>query len=81
MSYPRIRYWRRFSDKIISVSNKDGAVLQRFLQMSRLNDSIFDSYEILDYQRYRIVRKRGKIADFFQLPSNEQRFQFLVSKN
>lgn len=81
MSYPRIRYWRRFSDKIISISNKDGAVLQRFLQISRLNNTLFNNYEILDFQHYRKYRSKGKILTFLQMSPEEQRFKFLVGRN
>lgn len=81
MSDSRIRYWRRFSDRIISVSVRDGVVLRDFILQGRRNKSIFKNYEILDFQRYKIIKKPGKIADFILTGQEEQRFRFLVGRN
>lgn len=81
MSDSRIRYWRRFSDRIISVSARDGAILRDFIRHSRSNKSIFKNYEILDFQRYKVIKKTSRIADFILTGQEEQRFRFLVGKN
>lgn len=82
MSYSQTRYWRRFSDKIVAISNTDGLILHDFIQQSRINKTIFNNYEILDFQRYRIIRKPSKIADFiFATTPAKQRFRFLINKN
>lgn len=81
MADSKIKYFKKFSDKIIAVSYRDGAALHYFLRKKRLDKSIFDSYEILDFQRYRIIHKRAKVADFIHAELNEQIFKFLVNKN
>lgn len=81
MSDSRIRYWRRFSSRIISVSSQDGVILRDFILRIRSDKSIFQNYEILDFQRYKVIKKTSKIVDFILSGKEEQRFRFLVGKN
>lgn len=81
MAYQGIENFRPFSDKILSSSYEDGRLLSRFLNQERITREIYRNYEILDFQRYRVIKRPGKIASYWQMSKDERVFLFLINKN
>lgn len=81
MAAQNIKYWYNFAQNIICINYLDAVILEDFLSQGKTSGDIFDSFEILDFQRYRKIRKRRIIASFHQLTPSEGRFLFLVNKN
>ncbi|HET8572609.1 MAG TPA: hypothetical protein VFL76_01950 [Edaphocola sp.] len=81
MSVKNIRVWRRYSDRILALSEPDGVYLDEYIRKIRISGAIYEHYELLDFQHYRKYRRKGKIIAFLQMSPEEQRFKFLVGKN
>lgn len=80
--YPKkIKYWRYFDKDILSGTREDAIRLEAFLNRVRVSRTHLDTMEIIDLQKYRLVRQPHKIAALLRLAPAEQAFLFPVNLN
>lgn len=77
----KIRAWRHFHNDILSVNRTDADLLEIFLSRTRISKAYLNAMEIVDLQKYRLVKQRNKVACLLQLPSADRVFLFPVNLN
>ena len=81
MADSKTKQWVHYSNDILALTEQNGVQLELFIYRSRLDNSIFKSFQLLDYNRYRIISKASKIAAFMRSHSEDMRFKFLYCNN
>jgi hypothetical protein len=82
MMYPKkIKYWRYFDKDILSETRGNAIQLEAFLKWVGINRAHLGSMEIIDLQKYRLVKQNNKIAALLRLAPAEQMFLFPVHLN
>lgn len=65
---------------IIASDVASGVFLAHFLRQARIAKTFVSALEVVDLQRYKIVRKAHKVRDILSA-TNEEPFVFIISKN
>ncbi len=74
------KVWMHYIHDIIATDVASGVFLAHFLRQARLVRSYAPALEIVDLQRYRIIRKANKVLSL--LPEvNTKSFVFVIGKN
>lgn len=73
--------WKQYPQHITAVSNKEAVYLLHYISYLRITRCHLALIEIVDLQRYRLIRKRHQISKFLSLPEKERLFLFPVNKN
>jgi hypothetical protein len=76
------RIWKQYTQHTSAVNVAEAIYLLHYFSLLELNCSYFSLIEIIDVQRYRIVRNKDKVYQMLLLPDNKQpAFQFPFHKN
>jgi len=81
MYFKKEKYWQNFPHDIIAENPEDAAFLYTFLKNAQISQMDLDTFEILDIQKYRLIKKRHKIAAMLKFHPSEMSFIFPVNKN
>lgn len=73
--------WKQYPQQITAVNYKEAMYLLHYISYVRITKCHLALTEIIDLQRYRLVRKRHQIGRLLSLPERERQFLFLVNKN
>lgn len=74
------KVWMHYIHDIIASDVASGVFLAHFLRQVRITRDYINSLEIVDLQRYRMIRKPAKVLAAIGL-SQESSFVFVISKN
>ena len=69
------KIWKRYPQHITAVNNKEAMYLLHYLSYVRITRCYLSLTEIIDLQRYRIIRKKHLISSLLSAPAKEQLFQ------
>jgi len=75
------KIWRYYPQSILSLSREDAAYLNLFLIRMRHTRHYINLLEIIDLQRYRLIRKTNVIQRLLSMEFDKQKFLFLFNKN
>lgn len=81
MYFKKEKYWKCFGEDTLAVYHGDAQFLRRFLKQATLSKSYLKSYEVVDVQKYRLVKSQRKVAALLKLKPAEQYFIFPVNLN
>lgn len=73
--------WEKFPGPVIARDRREALYLVYFLSQVRSGRCHLPATEIIDLQRYRIIRNKGKVASLLRLPERERIFLFPIIKN
>jgi hypothetical protein len=73
--------WKQYPQNITAVNNKEAVYLLHYISYVRITRCHLALVEIIDLQRYRIVRKKNQVGKLLSLPENKRLFLFPVNKN
>lgn len=71
-----IQNWHHFPGGIMARTARDADYIYQYLTLVRYSRSYLKSMEIHDFQRYKVVRKAGKVFAALQLTADEREFIF-----
>lgn len=77
----KVKYWLYYPHNIIALNYKEEAFLLQYLSVIKKNSRYYESFEVIDIRKYRLIKKREQVVTIIQLPSFEQYFLFPVNKN
>ena len=75
------KIWKYYPQSILSLSREDAAYLNLFLIKMRRARHYINLLEIIDLQRYRLIRKTNIIQRMLSMDFDKQKFLFLFNKN
>ncbi len=77
----REQIWKRYPQQITAVSNKEAVYLLHYLSYVRITRCHLALIEVVDLQRYRLIRKKHQISRLLSRPEKERLFLFPLYKN
>jgi hypothetical protein len=77
----REKIWKYFPLNILAIDHREALYLNQFLMHVRYTKRYLSLMEVLDFQRYRIIKKRALIDRILSLPLNKSDFLFPFNKN
>lgn len=75
------KIWKQYPQNIAAVNNREALYLLHYITYIHITKYHLNVMEILDVQRYRIIRKKNKVAKTLALPIKESSFLFPFNKN
>ena len=81
MFFRKEKIWEHFHHDILASYEEDATMLYVFLKMQQINRTDIESFEVIDVQRYRLIKKKHKVAEILKRHSSEMCFIFPVNKN
>ena len=81
MYFRKEKYWLCYPHDILAINYQEAAYIAKFLRIVQMNRTYYDSFEIIDIRKYRLVKKRKQVAAMLKLAPFEQYFLFPVNKN
>lgn len=75
------KIWKYFPQNILASNKTDASRLNQFLLHINHTKGYLYFMEILDFQRYRLIRKKSLISKVLSLPENKMTFLFPFYKN
>ena len=75
------RTWKQYPQNITAINNREALYLLHFLTYVHITRSYLDLTEVVDLQRYRIVRKKSTVSKILARPQTRDCFVFPVNKN
>jgi hypothetical protein len=73
--------WKQYPQNITAVNNKEAVYLLHYISYVRITRCHLSLVEIIDLQRYRIVRQKNQVSKLLSLPEKKRLFLFPVNKN
>lgn len=73
--------WKYYPQSILALSREDALYLNHFLIKVRHTKHYINLMEIIDLQRYRLIRKTNIIQRILNMDFDKQKFLFLFNKN
>lgn len=73
------KIWKQYPQNITAVNNKEALYLLHYLSYVRITQCHIRLTEIIDLQRYRIIRKKHLVSRM--LADRDRLFLFPVNKN
>ncbi|WP_118972719.1 hypothetical protein [Taibaiella koreensis] len=73
------KIWKQYPQNITAVNNKEALYLLHYLSYVRITKCHLGLTEIIDLQRYRIIRKKQQVHRL--LAEKDKLFLFPVNKN
>ncbi len=74
------KVWMHYIHDIIAADVASGVFLAHFMRQARLAKSYVSALEVVDLQRYKVIRKAKKVLDCLSDTDN-QSFVFIIGKN
>lgn len=74
------KVWMHYIHDIIAADVASGVFLAHFMRQSRIARTYASALEVVDLQRYKVIRKARKVLDSLADTDN-QSFVFVVGKN
>jgi hypothetical protein len=75
------KIWKQYPQNIAAISNREALYLLHYMAYVEITKGYLNVTEILDVQRYRVIRKKNKISKALSLTEKERLFLFPVNKN
>ena len=73
--------WKYYPQSILALSKEEALQLKQFLTKVRHTKQYINLMEIIDLQRYRLIRKTNLIQRLLSMDFDKQKFLFLFNKN
>jgi hypothetical protein len=73
--------WKQYPQHITAVSNREAVYLLHYISYVRITKCHLGLIEIIDLQRYRVIRKKQQVGKLLSLPDDKRLFLFPVNKN
>ncbi|KAA5536623.1 hypothetical protein F0919_02840 [Taibaiella lutea] len=75
------KIWKYYPKSVLALSHEEALYLNEFLLKVRHTKYYINLMEIIDLQRYRLIRKRNIIQRMLTMDFDKQKFLFLFNKN
>jgi len=75
------KIWKYFPQGIMATDTREATLLRQLLLLVALEQQYLPVTEILDYQRYRIIKKRALVRKMLSLSEEKTTFLFPFCKN
>ena len=75
------RTWKRYPLQISAINNQSAIYLLHYISHVRTSACYLNLVEIIDLQRYKIIRKKRTIKKLLDQPEIDDHFVFPVFKN
>lgn len=81
--YPRSeRIWKQYTQNISAISHQEALYLLHYLTFVHITRNYLHLTEIIDLQRYRIIKDKKKVYKLLSRPlQDSESFLFPVNKN
>lgn len=73
--------WKYYPQNILALSREEAMYLRQFLSKVNYTKHYLSLMEIIDLQRYRLIRKRNVILRMLSMDIDKQKFLFPLNKN
>jgi hypothetical protein len=77
----REKIWKYFPLNVLATDHREALYLNHFLMHVRHTKKYLAAMEILDFQRYRIIKKENLVNRFLSLSADQCDFIFPFVKN
>lgn len=81
MFFRKEKFWEYFYPEVLACNEEDATLLYLFLKLQQIERTDIDTFEVIDIRRYRLVKKKHKVAEFLKRKPAEMSFIFPVNKN
>jgi hypothetical protein len=75
------KIWKYYPKSVLALSHEEALYLNEFLLKVRHTSYYISLMEIIDLQRYRLIRKKNIIRRMLTMDFDKQKFLFLFNKN
>lgn len=75
------KIWKYYPKSVLALSHDEALYLSHFLAKVRHTKHYINLIEIIDLQRYRLIRKKNIIQRILNMDFDRQKFLFLFNKN
>lgn len=77
----REKIWKHYPQDITAINNQEAVYILHFMSFVRMTRSYLHLTEIIDLQRYRLVRKKAQVQKLLARDAQDRIFLFTVNKN
>jgi hypothetical protein len=75
------KIWKYYPKSVLALSHEEALYLNEFLSKVRHTKYYISLMEIIDLQRYRLIRKKNIIQRMLTMDFDKQKFLFVLNKN
>jgi len=75
------KIWKYYPKSVLALSHDEALYLSQFLSKIRHTRHYISLMEIIDLQRYRLIRKKNMIQRMLAMDFDRQKFLFIFNKN
>lgn len=77
----REKIWKHYPQDITAINNQEAIYILHYISFVRITRSYLHLTEIVDLQRYRLVKKKAQVLKMLSLDQGDSAFLFPVNKN